>query len=118
MSNFFLKLLLCPGVVFLADALLPGIDLAGSWQIIYTGIFLGILGALLDLLLLGLVESAFSAVVDGVTGALFLYLLPYVFPFARVTIPGALLGGILLGVGEYLLHRLVLAEERYKRRAV
>ncbi len=113
MVNLLLKLLLCPGAVFLADALSPVIGYSSSWHIIYIGFFIGIVGYMLDALLLKRTGSGVSAVADIVVAAIVVYFSKYFFTGVYMTVLGALLAGLVVGFGEYLLHRLIV-DERHR----
>lgn len=112
MTTFFLKLFLIPGVVFLSEALSPAIDYTNPWQIIGTGLFIGVITYILDALMLESLGSGRAAVVNGIAGTILVYLSGYFMRGSRVTFLGAVLAGVLIGVSEYLVHRLLLNERR------
>lgn len=116
MFNFLLKMLLCPGIIFIADALSPAINYSSSWHVIITGVFVGVIGYVMDSVLLINVGSEMSAIMDTVAATIVVYLSQFFFTGTVITLLGALLGGVLLGLSEYLTHRLILGDGYRERR--
>ncbi|MCX7923477.1 MAG: YndM family protein [Clostridia bacterium] len=111
MISFLLKLLLLPGVIFLADSLSPAINYATGWQVISVGVFLAIVSYMMDALLLRNVGSGVSAVIDFVTAAVVIYLSQFVLAGAYATFLGTLFAAAFLALSEYLTHRLIVSEK-------
>lgn len=112
MINFFLKLFVCPGALLLADAFSPVINYSSVWQMVFTGIITGTIGYLLDNLILKRAGSGMAALIDGAAGGLVVYWSRFFFRGLYLNGLGALLAGVLIALGEYLTHRLIIGERR------
>jgi hypothetical protein len=112
MVNFFLKLFIYPGALLLADAFSPVINYSNVWQMVYTGIFAGTIGYLLDNLILKRAGSGMAALIDGAVGGLVVYYSRFFFRGLYLNALGALLAEVLLALSEYLTHRLIIGERR------
>ena len=117
MFNLFLKILLCPGVIFLADVISPAVNYSSGWHIISTGLFMAILGYMMDALLLMNIGSEVEAVIDTTAAVIVVYLSQVFSGETVVTFFGALLGGGLLGLSEYITHRLILGDGYREKRS-
>ena len=111
MNNFFLKLFLTPGVLFLADIFSPSISFTNPWRIVSVGLFIAVLNFVLDTTLLRRTGTSWLAIIEFVATAVVVYFAPSFVTGVVVTTTGALLSGVLLGISEYCTHRLLLDRE-------
>lgn len=114
MLNFFLKLLLCPGTIFIADTLSPAVNFTFAWYIILTGVIIGFLEYMADIMLLRKMGSGVSSLLDGVVAAIVVYFSQFFMPGTSIALLGALFTAVLIGIGEYITHRLILGDD-YER---
>lgn len=114
--NFLLKMLLCPGVIFIIDALSPAINYTSTWHIILTGVFIGIVGYMMDAMLLVNIGAEASTVIDTIAAAIVVYFSQFFAFGSSINFLGALSAGSLLGLSEYLTHRLILGDVHMEKR--
>jgi len=114
LTNLIVKIVACPLLLYIADAMFPQVDYATIGQIIGVGLVIAGIAYFLDGLLLrqAKVDSMSSAVADLAAVTAVVWLSQFVLPGVRITFIGALLTGVLLGLAEYALHKVFTTEGR------
>ena len=86
MSPFFIKLLICPTAVLLVDILSTEVDYRAIYQAVLVGLFLAVLGRVMEGITLKRRTAWISTVIDFIAAAVVLYFSPLLFPGSRVTL--------------------------------
>ncbi|MGE4284915.1 MAG: DUF2512 family protein [Clostridia bacterium] len=104
LTGFIMKLIMCPLIVVIYDALLNNVNYASIYQSIGIGIFLAVLAHMMEVLILREGTFWISTIVDLVAAFGIVYLSQFVLRGAAVTFTGALIISLLLTISEYFQH--------------
>ncbi len=115
MTGFIIKLLSCPIILLISDALFNGINYNNVYQPIIVGVVLAVLAHGMEVLLLRKGTFWISNTADLVTAFLIIWISQLFLPGARVTFLGALLPAVLLAVAEYVLHMYLIRSGKWAK---
>ncbi|MCI3922379.1 hypothetical protein MO973_19290 [Paenibacillus sp. TRM 82003] len=105
---FLLKLVLMPLVLVLADLMMIDVFFPSLWSAIAVGAAIAVLGYVVEWAMLRRGTLWLTTVADWALASAVVYLAPYVFPGAYVSLVGALLAGGLAAIPEYFMHRAII----------
>lgn len=110
------KIITGPLILFLASSLFPRlIHYASFSQALITGLIIGAVGYLMELLILKRGTAWTSTLADFAAAAIVIYASQYFFPGAYITLIGAIITALLLGVVEHILHRSLIKTDRTEK---
>jgi hypothetical protein len=112
MNRLLLKLLIAAAIVLVSDFLIANVYYPSFYQPILVGIVLAAVGHLMDKALLRSGTVWITTGLDIVAAAILLYISVYLFPGSRITLDGALLTALFLGIGEYFYHVWLIRGEK------
>ncbi|WP_456275741.1 DUF2512 family protein [Bacillus sp. AK128] len=104
MTSFFMKVIMCPLVVALSAFILPNVNFTNMLQPIIIGLTLAVAGTLMEYMFLRKGSVWLSTFLDFVAATVIVYFLALWMDGALVTILGAILVGLFLGVTEHFTH--------------
>lgn len=112
LTSLFLKLILVPVIVLLSDFLIANVFYPSFYQPIIVGIVLAVVGHVMENVLLRRGTLWVTTALDIVASSIILYVSVYFFPGSRMTLDGALLTALFLGITEYFYHLWLIRSER------
>jgi len=118
MTGFILKLISAPILVYLADLLFRQINYASWLQIVGVGIAIALIGQLMEVIILMPKTAWISTGMDFVASFALVYLSGFILPGARVTLFGALIAALLIGVVEHFLHLYLIETHKTEKSRV
>lgn len=104
MPIFLLKIIVVPAIVMISDFLIANVFYPSYYQPILVGVVLALVGRLLERMFLRPGTLWVTTAFDVVASTILLYLSAYFFPGAKITLDGALLTALFLGIMEYYFH--------------
>ncbi|QGT99578.1 hypothetical protein SYNTR_0985 [Candidatus Syntrophocurvum alkaliphilum] len=104
MHGLYIKIIVCPLVVYLAHLLIPQVVYLQIWQPLVVGLILAFLGHVMELLLLNEATVIYTALIDFVAASLIIYISGIFFVGAIITIMGAIITGAILAATELAQH--------------
>lgn len=114
MDYFWIKLIVSPMLVVLADAWFPEVNYASLYHAIGVGFVLALAGQWLDRMMLVPGRLWMTTALDLIIGFLVVSLSLFVLPTAQVTFLGAGFVAIFFGLAEYVQHRWIIHTNRRK----
>lgn len=117
MTSLLFKLITFPIGVLLASWLFGNVDYASFYQPLVVGLIAAVVGVLMEYVILRKGTLWLSLFADVIVGWVLIYVVSLMFEGARVTIWGALLTSILVGVIEYFIHTYLLKHDLAKKHA-
>jgi hypothetical protein len=115
LAGLFIKLLVCPAVVILADALFPEVFYPSLYQSISVGMLLALAGHFLEVSLLKRGTLWMITLIDMAGACAIVFVSAYLLSGTRVTFLGAVFTAILLTVTEYLQHVWLISSGRTEK---
>jgi hypothetical protein len=115
LAGLFIKLLVCPAVVVLADALFPEVFYPSLFQSISVGLLLALAGHFMEVWLLKRGTLWMSTLIDLAGAWAIVFTSAFLLTGARVTFLGAVFTAILLTVTEYLQHVWLISSGRTEK---
>jgi hypothetical protein len=115
LAGLLLKLIVCPVVVILSDALFTEVFYPSLFQSISVGLLLALVGHYMEMWLLKRGTLWMSTLIDLLGAWAIVYFSAYLLPGARITLLGAVFTAILLDVTEYLQHVWLIRSGRTEK---
>ncbi|MFZ5353031.1 MAG: DUF2512 family protein [Bacillota bacterium] len=115
MTGLIMKIIACPAALLLSDLLFAGIDFGSAYQAVIVGLILAVSAHLMELLILRRGTFWISLTADFVTATLIIYFVSNLFYNAYVTLTGAVLAALIVGVTEYLQHAYLIRTGKTKK---
>ncbi|WHH60054.1 DUF2512 family protein [Petroclostridium sp. X23] len=115
MTGFIMKLIICPIVVIISDALLNSVNYASIYQSIGVGIVLAVFAHMMEVLILREGTFWISTIADFIAALGVVYLSQFVLYGAVVTFAGALITSLLLAITEYFQHVFLINAGKTKK---
>lgn len=99
-----MKAVLTPIVLILSDYAFANLNYGSLTQAIITGLIIAIIGQALEVMLLRSGKVFTSTVLDFFAAFLVIYLSQFVFAGSRITLVGAFMASVVIGVAEHVQH--------------
>lgn len=115
MIGLIMKLIVCPLVVILSDALLDSVNYASIYQAIGVGIVLALLAHTMEVMVLRKGTFWISTAADFIAAFAVVYLSQFVLYGTFITFTGALITALLLTVTEYFQHSYLNKTEKTRK---
>lgn len=112
MTGFLIKLIACPGLLFVSSLFFRQIYFPATYQIALIGLALALILHLIELWTLNANNLWMITSIDFVVTTLFIYFSQYLFNQAVVSIDGAILAGILINISEHYQHNWLLLNRK------
>jgi uncharacterized membrane protein YvlD (DUF360 family) len=112
LNRLLLKILIAAVIVLVSDFLIANVFYPSFYQPILVGIVLAAVGYMMEKALLRRGTVWVTTGLDIVASAILLYISVYFFPGSRITLDGALLTALFLGIAEYFYHHWLIRGER------
>jgi len=106
--GFFAKLFVCPAILLLSYAIVPGMNFYHIYQSVAVGIVIALAAHLSDLLILRKNTFWISNTVDLAGTFIIIYISQYFLRVTAISFLAALFTAILLTVAEYFLHSYLI----------
>ncbi|RAL26884.1 DUF2512 family protein [Thermoflavimicrobium daqui] len=104
MKGLLVKLIVCPVVVYISTFLFQDVFYPANYQPIIVGLVLGIVGHLMEVLMLRPGTLWISTFMDFLAATVIIYFSQWFFTGSQITWIGALLTAFFLAVTEYFQH--------------
>lgn len=115
MLGFIMKIILMPVVVALSDYFLANVNYGSLYQAVMVGIIIAVIGQLMEVMLLRRGTVWTSTVLDFAAAYAVVYFSQYFFPGSSVTLVGAFMVAVVIGLTEYLMHRWLVNTGRAEK---
>ncbi|MGC5328854.1 DUF2512 family protein [Brevibacillus sp. SYSU BS000544] len=115
MAGFIMKVIMLPIIVALSDYFLANVDYGSLYRAVMVGVILAIVGQLMEVMILKRGTIWTSTVLDFVTAFAVIYFSQYFFPGAGVTVLGAFIVSVVIGLVEYLTHTWLVRSGRAEK---
>jgi hypothetical protein len=115
MAGFITKLIICPLTVIVSAYIFPNVEYAYLYQPVIVGLILAVAAHMMELFLLREETMWMSNVADIIAATLIVYIVSLFFAGAVVTIFGAILTAVLLGITEYFQHIWLIKSGRTQK---
>ncbi len=115
MTSFIMKVIICPLALMLSDWLFASVEFTTYTQPIIIGLILAVVGTIMEFILLRRGTVWMSTFMDFIATFLIVYFVSNWYEGAVVTLWGALLVSLILGVAEYFTHRWLVGNGKTKK---
>lgn len=104
MVGFIMKIIMVPVALVLSDYVFPNLNYGTLTQAVLTGLVIAVIGHLMEVMLLHRGTVFTSTVIDFFTAFLVIYVSQFVFAGSRITLVGAFMAALVIGVVEHMTH--------------
>lgn len=109
MTGLLLKVLICPSIIILADWLSPHIQYTALHQPLVVGLARAFLAHIGELMFLRPGRLWLASLSDFIGSSILIYTSQYAFPGVSISVMGAIVTGLAIGISEYFQHRYLLS---------
>ncbi|MGD8189908.1 DUF2512 family protein [Brevibacillus ginsengisoli] len=103
-QGFIMKVILVPVLLVLSDYVFPNLNYGNLTQAVLTGLVIAVIGQLMEVMLLHKGTVFTSTVLDFFVSFLVIYLSQFVLAGTRITLVGAFMAALVIGVVEHVEH--------------
>lgn len=115
MTGLIMKLIICPFGLIVSNYLFADVYYPYTYQPIFIGIAIAILGHLIELFLLKPGTLLISTIADFLATFIIVYFSQFILPGASITLIGAALTSTLLALTEYFQHIYLIKSGKTKK---
>ena len=111
MWNVIAKIIAHPLGLYILAALLPSVNYTSAYEIITVGIVLAAVAYAFDALFIHSMSYSSNAIIKAIVIGLLVWLSQFIFVGSYVSVWGAIITGIVLGIAEYIIIRFARPDE-------